>query len=234
VWTGFRQRYRQICDSEKCANCHEWFEGHGGNRVYTVEVCAMCHNPNLSASAREVNLDYPETSNNLKDMIHGIHSPSVRDEPLEFVRNRSGGTWYTFITDEQLDEYPDGDVIAFPGDLSDCETCHYEGTYGFDSLPDDPHVSTYITSDGTDASTTDVAAARDAMPNDTDLVMGVAAGACSSCHFNETALAHMEQNGAAMYWTRSEYLAEEPFETCELCHGEGRSADIEEMHSGLE
>ncbi|MBE0603743.1 MAG: hypothetical protein IH611_08950, partial [Deltaproteobacteria bacterium] len=34
-----------------CLECHEIFEGHGGNRVSNAQVCVMCHNPNLSTSA---------------------------------------------------------------------------------------------------------------------------------------------------------------------------------------
>jgi len=43
---------REVVDSAKCANCHEWFEGHGGNRVYNIRVCVLCHVPNLSSSGR--------------------------------------------------------------------------------------------------------------------------------------------------------------------------------------
>ena len=41
---------RTVVDSAKCANCHEWFEGHGGNRVYNMQICTLCHVPNLSSS----------------------------------------------------------------------------------------------------------------------------------------------------------------------------------------
>lgn len=48
---------RDVVDSAKCANCHEWFEGHGGNRVVGKDtvgasICALCHVPNLSTSGR--------------------------------------------------------------------------------------------------------------------------------------------------------------------------------------
>ena len=36
---------RKVVDADKCSNCHEWFEGHGGNRVYQTQVCVMCHVP---------------------------------------------------------------------------------------------------------------------------------------------------------------------------------------------
>ena len=46
---------RAVVDPDKCGNCHEWFEGHGGNRVVGLRlntegpkqalVCALCHVP---------------------------------------------------------------------------------------------------------------------------------------------------------------------------------------------
>ena len=43
---------RKVVEPAKCANCHEWFEGHGGNRVYEVQVCVQCHVPGLTTSGR--------------------------------------------------------------------------------------------------------------------------------------------------------------------------------------
>jgi len=58
---------RQVVDATKCANCHEWFEGHGGNRVIGVEtganaelVCVTCHVPGLATSGRRI----PDTGAN--------------------------------------------------------------------------------------------------------------------------------------------------------------------------
>ena len=45
---------RTIVDADKCASCHEWFEGHGGNRVYETQVCVMCHNTGLATSGRGI------------------------------------------------------------------------------------------------------------------------------------------------------------------------------------
>ncbi|MBI5485272.1 MAG: OmcA/MtrC family decaheme c-type cytochrome, partial [Deltaproteobacteria bacterium] len=48
---------RDVVDSAKCGNCHEWFEAHGGNRVVGKDtvgqsICTLCHVPNLSTSGR--------------------------------------------------------------------------------------------------------------------------------------------------------------------------------------
>jgi hypothetical protein len=45
---------RTIVAADKCAGCHEWFEGHGGNRVYETQVCVMCHNTGIATSARGI------------------------------------------------------------------------------------------------------------------------------------------------------------------------------------
>ena len=63
---------RTVVDKAKCSNCHEWFEGHGGNRVYDTLTCVMCHNPNLSTSGRGANvanLKQEEKDKNSKDEI---------------------------------------------------------------------------------------------------------------------------------------------------------------------
>jgi len=57
---------RKVVDATKCANCHEWFEGHGGNRVIGREtgngelVCVVCHVPGLATSGRRI----PDTGTN--------------------------------------------------------------------------------------------------------------------------------------------------------------------------
>ena len=45
---------RTVVAADKCAGCHEWFEGHGGNRVYETQVCVMCHVPGLATSGRGI------------------------------------------------------------------------------------------------------------------------------------------------------------------------------------
>jgi OmcA/MtrC family decaheme c-type cytochrome len=217
---------RTVVDGAKCGSCHEWFEAHGGNRVYEPQVCAMCHNPNLSSSGTELDPDNPEASNALRDMVHGIHAPSVREQPLDFVRNRNGGSQYTFIAHDQLEDYPDGHVVAYPNDIGDCTVCHDGDTYLPESVPVDGLASTHVTWDGT----SDIDGARATVPNDDDEVTSPTAAGCGSCHDSHIATAHMEQNGGAVLWPRYEWVDEGPYETCALCHGEGRSADVTTLH----
>lgn len=212
---------RVVVDNAKCLDCHEYLDLHGGNRVNETAVCVTCHNPNLTSSGRTVNLSHPEDTNNFKDLIHGIHASSFRDNPYVFVRIRNDT------------EYPfDWSEVTFPGILSDCETCHLPGTYDL-PLPSKLLPTTVLTTDGVDATPDAVAAARGTVPNDTDLVNSPIASACAYCHDSDLARAHLEQNGGAMGMPRATYLAAAPYETCALCHGPGRSSDVLVVH-GLE
>ena len=135
---------------EGCLECHEFFEGHGGNRNNNVQVCVMCHNPNLSTSGRTIvavppvvinpsivalygsnPLTYPEVTDNLKSLIHGFHASGddPATSPNEFVRS------YPYIDIRNRAETPatigvllDGSEVTYPGNLMHCTKCHYGPT----------------------------------------------------------------------------------------------------------
>lgn len=224
---------REVVESQKCLACHETIAAHGGNRVDNAAVCVTCHLPNLSSSGRAVEtpndtivaqlgpdpLQYPEATNNLKDMIHGIHASAVRTTAYEFVRNRNAGIYY------------DWSEVTFPGDPADCLACHKPGTFG--SVPAGALATTDRTTTGDpDETRTDVVAARDGVPNATDVVITPIAAACFSCHDGPAAVAHMQQNGGAVRWERSDVLSIAPTETCGVCHGNGKIADVSVVHGG--
>ena len=52
---------------------------------------------------------------------------------------------------------------------------------------------------------------------------------CSACHDAADAIAHMESNTGSFYKARSAVVG--TTETCLVCHGPGRTADIAVMHS---
>ncbi|UPU35167.1 OmcA/MtrC family decaheme c-type cytochrome [Geomonas paludis] len=266
---------RDVIDSAKCGNCHEWFEGHGGNRVVGKDtvgpsICTLCHVPNLTTSGRGAQkslidfiianpvgtslgavtnfltstaftgsitqgakdamtalaaalgttdpTQFPEASNNFKDMVHGIHAgsdPLVVGTPLKFVRDRStsGDFEYDFAE------------VTFPGVLKNCTMCHKGTTYT--TIPSGVQVSTQVTSRGTtltlqtDAVTgnnvTEVDAARKAVPNPQDLVNTPFVATCKACHNRPNALAHFAQMGGQVNVLRSQ--ANPDNEACVTCHG---------------
>lgn len=229
---------REVVDNDKCANCHERLELHGGSRVHDVGICVMCHNANLSTSGRGADpahlalaasdaddygpdpLLFPESSNHFKFMIHGIHAAGFRSTPYEFVRDRqTSGVFYY-----------DWSHITFPSILSNCETCHNEGTYEL-PLADGVLPTTLRTTSGEGEDRAAILAARTSVPNATDLIASPTAATCYPCHDSWMAAAHMEQNGGAIEWPRAQWEAERPIETCALCHGPGRMADIAVEHA---
>ena len=251
---------RTVVDNEKCASCHEWFEGHGGNRTYEIAICTMCHVPNLSTSGRAIdpadaadrdgdpgtddpsaatvdlgNSDtwtWPEDTNNLKEMIHGIHASAMRTTDYEFVRGRNDGIYYNWAE------------VTFPAEhgVSNCLLCHVEGTYGL-PLADNVLETTVRTTstadglDGDDFATVD--AARDSLPNDTDWVNSPIASACYYCHDSAGTVAHMRQNGGVISTAdpdAGDFTQRQDFdvsESCTVCHGAGSIADVNVAH-GLE
>ena len=54
VESGYTNNNQLTGTPTGCLECHEIFEGHGGNRVSNAQVCVMCHNPNLSSSGRTI------------------------------------------------------------------------------------------------------------------------------------------------------------------------------------
>jgi OmcA/MtrC family decaheme c-type cytochrome len=250
--TGDMQR-RDIVDSAKCANCHEWFEAHGGNRVYNVQACATCHNPNLTSSGRTFDastlspaeaaevaailgdtgvlpsdptspgaldgsnaLTWPEESQNMRELIHGIHAASVRSNDFAFVRVFRGSPRpYNFSE------------ITYPDTPANCEACHLPGTYDT-MLPEGELVGTRITLGADPADRQSLLAARDTVPNLTDIVTTPAAAACVACHDSGPAAFHMRLNGALVNEQR--LLFDENTETCNVCHGPGRVSDTAAAH----
>ncbi|MBI5142393.1 MAG: OmcA/MtrC family decaheme c-type cytochrome [Nitrospirae bacterium] len=232
---------RAVVDNDKCANCHEWLELHGGSRVDEIQICVVCHNPNLTSSGRGASAatvlarmsaadqaamtedgynpadpsTFPEASNNFKNMIHGIHSSDKRSAPYQFVRDR--GTSGVF--------YYDWSEVTFPGILSNCETCHINNTHEA-NLPEGVLVSTTVTTDG-NAGTT-VTADRASLPNSSDATISPITGACVSCHTTNAAMAHMEANGGVIGDIRSNTIA--TVEQCLICHGAGRTAGVSTVH----
>ena len=239
---------RKVVDPEKCANCHEWFEGHGGNRVYQTQVCVMCHVPGLATSGRGIAdstistwsfnaamqkivdfwkfdktkpnaaLALPVTTNNFKDMIHGIHAGRDRVNPFRDARDRTPSTI-------QLLDFARMD---FPGQLNNCETCHVAGTYS--SVPLNALPSTYESVDAAydaaiAAGTATPALAKAALSTNsgTDRVTSPFAGACVSCHDSAATQSHIKLQGGKLQVNRNSGVAGS--ESCVTCHGPGRSED---------
>ena len=268
--TGDTER-RKVVDSDKCSNCHEWFEGHGGNRVYQVQVCVMCHTPGLATSGRGIAdavlqgypytaadnkmltewgisktaasgaLKLPVTTNNFKDMIHGIHAGRESASPFMDARDRTSvsatgvvGGAITMLDFRRMD---------FPGKINNCETCHVAGT--FSSVPANALASTYESIDaayataiGSGTATPALAKAALGTANVTDKVTSPYVAACVGCHTSTKAQTHFGlYKSAVVQGARSVFAvtvasgsSDATAGVCASCHGVGKEKDVVVVH----
>ena len=204
---------RLVVDSAKCAQCHEYFEGHGGNRNYNMDGCTVCHNTNLSSSGTIINdPTAPEATQNLKDMVHGIHAGDMRTNAYEHTRSKSG-----------INSYYDWSEVVYPNERNNCLSCHLAGTYG------DVPTGVLATTDVTPTNGTSIFDARTKLPNVTDIVISPYSAACVACHDSDTAKAHMTLNGGQLSVLRPT-LAYPSTESCGVCHGAGKIAGVDVVH----
>jgi hypothetical protein len=216
---------RQVVNIERCDTCHERIGFHSNaGRAENPEYCATCHNPELSNSNLFEGLatfplapdgaefQYAQQSNNFKDMIHAIHAAPFRaeqnaDDPFNFVRgNPAGGSGAGPMVFEH---------VPYPLQVHDCEACHEPGTY---SLPNDQSFAWSVVRQD-QANLVAVANYLNYDPRLPDR-RGPGGAACASCHNAPSTIAHIESNTS------------NTAETCVICHGPGRTADVSLAHDG--
>jgi OmcA/MtrC family decaheme c-type cytochrome len=207
------QPRRNAIAIEKCDDCHNRLTIHGNNRTDEPEVCVVCHNPN----ATDINRRNPPCSDTLgtddvtidmKRMIHLLHAGGATGVPYDVCGFGNSPHTFDFI---------------YPGHLNNCEGCHEVTLQNpFPYHPVDPaEVLGTTISVGADA----------ASPTD-DVVISPNSSICSSCHVSDLAKTHMMQNGGDFAATKAadSTLISSGVESCELCHGPGRSSDVSEVH----
>jgi OmcA/MtrC family decaheme c-type cytochrome len=179
---------RQIVDINSCNRCHERIRFHGGGgRDNNPDHCVTCHNPSMTSSNVQT-----ETSNNFKDMIHAIHAgdpvggAGMRENPYIFIRGNVDAT----TGGQGLHDFS---RVGYPSRLSDCRTCHFEGTYRL-PLAGNILSSTYI---------------HDLDDPTQSLKITPASAACTSCHDSAGARGHMERTGGMFFATQAEIDAGE-------------------------
>jgi OmcA/MtrC family decaheme c-type cytochrome len=215
---------RSVVDPAKCANCHEWFEGHGGNRNIGsastgIVVCVVCHNPNLSSSGRGADpatvLSRMTVSDQVKMTAAGFDpaKPSTYPEESMNLKDLIHATHasgirtepFRFVRDRGTSGvfYYDMSEVTFPGRIGDCETCHKPGTY---NLPTTPGLlsSTNETTDG--LVSTPVGSDRSTVPNAADITTSPATAACITCHTTNVPVTHINAQGGSVKVKRSNDL----------------------------
>ncbi|MGI9246787.1 MAG: OmcA/MtrC family decaheme c-type cytochrome, partial [Steroidobacteraceae bacterium] len=203
------QPRRDVVDIRRCDQCHGVLSLHGNNRTDDIQVCATCHNPNATDVGRRVagsecvnELGTDDAPIDLKYMIHAIHAGNIDVCGFGNTANRFGD-------------------VSYPGQLNNCEGCHLPNTY----YPVDatPETGVLPTTFDAGADVTSLADDRAVTPN---------SAVCSACHASPAARAHMDQNGGSFdaAKTATGRLASGTIETCGLCHGSGRVADVKQVH----
>ena len=222
-----------------CHNPNLSSSGRAADPVLLANQAANVGSPSAEAHEAAINtiakygsdpLLYPEAPNNFKDMIHGIHAARVRSAPYEFVRDRGNSGIYAY----------DWSEVTYPNIDGNCLSCHvgatgsganarpatYRVAVSANALPSTDRITTGVPAE----IRSEISAVRATVPNVTDLVTSPQAASCTGCHDNPLAVAHMEQNGGAVTMPRAIYDASGSIETCDLCHGPGRVADVEVVH----
>ena len=202
---------RDVIDIAKCDDCHKELSLHGNNRTDNPEVCVTCHNPNATdarqrgaaGSQCEIQLGDDDVPIDMKYMVHAIHAGGLTGQSYDVCGFNNSAHSYDF---------------TYPGKLENCEGCHIAGTY----YPVDPAQVL--------GTTVDVGGNMLSPADDTAISPNTAV--CSACHVSDLAAEHMKQNGGDFEAMKSadSSLISSGVETCELCHGPGRSADVGVMH----
>ena len=208
---GVASDRRTSVELGNCLSCHQTLSLHGSNRTDNIQVCVACHNPRNTDKQQRVGSENEPTdgkdeeSIDFKTMVHAIHAPAIRENPLEVFG--FGGSKHVYDTD----------TVHYPGNLANCVACHTES--GF-QLPLASSVLGTTVDTGSDLES----------PLD-DRVTTPISAVCSSCHDDSDASSHMVKHGGNFSTTQAAIDSGKVFEDCNSCHKEGSGvADAWEVH----
>jgi OmcA/MtrC family decaheme c-type cytochrome len=221
AWDGSAASRPAIVEIQRCNECHKVLSLHGGNRTGNTQLCTTCHNGNATeirqhgagACLAQVGPASADVSIAFSVMIHSIHAAQRRES--------QGAPPYVVCGNSN--SVHDFSEVKYPGAINNCQSCHVPPTndnpsyYGRDPVKR-LAVTTHAGADRT--SITD------------DIANSPTVAACLTCHTTSTATSHMTQNGGVIggMKTANGQVANQA-ETCSLCHGPGRTADIREVHN---
>ena len=170
---------RDVIDIAKCNDCHDasgaGLAFHGDNRTDEMQVCVLCHNPDVTDIAQRPSDPAMtpdgkrEEAVDIKRMIHQIHRGKDLVDGL--VIYGFGGRPHDYSH------------VGFTGNNRNCETCHIPGTYSTEAAWE-----ALATTIDTGEEVTD--------PSD-DLNISQTTSVCSSCHDTQRAKDHMVLNGGS-------------------------------------
>jgi OmcA/MtrC family decaheme c-type cytochrome len=115
--------------------------------------------------------------------------------------------------------YPGFEGVTYPQSVANCMACHEEGTFYAARATARP-----VSYDE----------GADLLSWLDDTATSATSAACASCHTSGSAVAHMELNGGVFNGLKgSMAIPSSSTESCVICHGEGRIADVGAAHGQL-
>ncbi|GAB3768069.1 hypothetical protein GCM10028796_30970 [Ramlibacter monticola] len=239
---GYTPR-RQIVSKDKCNSCHGQLgvepSFHSGARN-NGEGCAACHTANYSTGHGGPGDKGGGWNVSEKNMVHSIHASGKREQAFNWMATADNPNGFKEVT--------------YPGVLSNCEQCHVPGSYDFSAAANKAAVPNLLWSTDANKNMTNPDAATlglspwvttlglglidySTSPN-ANLVSSPISSACFGCHDSKAAVGHIQGNGGTLYKQASSVAVGADrakgfavTETCLVCHGTGRAADIKAMHA---
>jgi OmcA/MtrC family decaheme c-type cytochrome len=205
---------RKIVDDAKCFACHgqprleEGFGFHHAGSRNNVQQCSFCHDA-VTTDQRTTRIPPAsgterrlDQSIQLSVMVHKMHLGAASQDPFNWKYYSNSGNALERVT--------------YPGELLDCDQCHVTPSAANSSvwgLPLNAAVNPTTKSLWYDCPS-DGACVQDGDPILTPRTTAV----CGSCHDSAAAQGHMVQNTVR------------GVETCDVCHGLGKEADVRKLH----
>lgn len=190
----------------QCDDCHDQLTLHGESRTDEPQICVICHNPNNTDIARRP--ADPLTT------VDGRKEQTIDMKVMIHAIHGAAKRENPYVVYGFGSSVNDFSHVGYPGVLNNCNACHKPNTF---VLP---------LKAGVLATTVDSGASRTDPSDDTNVTPTTAV--CSACHDTDLAKMHMQQNGASFTMVGDPGSYDE---TCALCHGPGRIADVAEVHS---
>jgi OmcA/MtrC family decaheme c-type cytochrome len=189
-----------------CDDCHDQLTLHGESRTDEPQLCVICHNANNTDIARRP--ADPTTT------VDGLKEQTIDMKVMIHAIHAAGKRENPYVVYGFGSSVNDFSHVGFPGILNNCSACHKPNTF---VLP---------LKDGVLGTTVDSGASRTDHGDDTNVTPTTAV--CSACHDSDLAKTHMIQNGGAFTMSGDPGSYNE---TCAVCHGPGRTADVAEVHA---
>lgn len=135
---------REIVSIDKCNACHKGsMYQHGGNRVDSIELCVMCHNPasteqqnrqGMGVTAAEAYDGKVGQTYDMRTMVHAIHAAGETGNPYVVYRTRG---IYFFANQAALDAstWPQSGCISCNGSEGPALYCKVAGSSASGKVP---------------------------------------------------------------------------------------------------